>query len=267
MSEIELPIHQVDAFAYRLFAGNPAAVVPLARWLPDTTMQAVAAENNLSETAFFVPDGPDFALRWFTPAWEVPLCGHATLASAHVLMTILEPGRTAVRFHSKSGPLTVTKAGELYTLDFPARDIVDDVAADYDAVADALGAKPVWLKRSAYRYLAYFETAAEVAALKPDFGKLKATPKGACMVTAPGVDCDFVSRYFAPMAGIDEDPVTGSAHSTLIPFWAAKLGKKKLLARQISARGGTLHCEDRGERVSFAGLAKLYMSGTIKVPL
>lgn len=267
MTELELPIYQIDAFADRLFAGNPAAVVPLQTWLPEATMQAIAAENNLSETAFFVADGSDFALRWFTPAWEVPLCGHATLASAHVLMTLLEPGRTAVRFQSKSGPLTVTKAGDLYTLDFPARDIVDDVAGDFDAVAEALGARPVWLKRSAYRYLALFENAAQVAGLVPDMGKLKATPNGACMVTAPGGDCDFVSRYFAPKYGIDEDPVTGSAHSTLIPFWAAKLGKKKLLARQISKRGGTLHCEDRGDRVAFAGTAKLYMTGTIKVPM
>jgi PhzF family phenazine biosynthesis protein len=266
MSELDLPIYQIDAFADRLFAGNPAAVVPLERWLPEATMQAVAAENNLSETAFFVPEGEAFGLRWFTPAWEVPLCGHATLASAHAIMTILEPGRTAVRFHSKSGPLTVTKAGDLYTLDFPARDIVDDVAGDLDAVADALGARPLWLKRSAYRYLALFETAAQIAAMKPDFGKLEATPNGACMVTAPGADCDFVSRYFAPKYGIDEDPVTGSAHSTLIPFWAAKLGKKKLLARQLSARGGTLQCEDLGTRVAFAGTAKLYLTGTIKVP-
>ena len=266
MNELELPIYQIDAFADRLFAGNPAAVVPLQSWLPEATMQAIAAENNLSETAFFVPEGSGFGLRWFTPAWEVPLCGHATLASAFAIMTILDPGRSAVRFESKSGPLTVTKAGELYTLDFPARDVVDDVAGDFDLVAEALGARPVWLKRSAYRYLALFETAVQIAGLNPDFGKLKATPKGACMVTAPGEDCDFVSRYFAPMAGIDEDPVTGSAHSTLIPFWAAKLGKKKLLARQLSKRGGTLHCEDRGDRVAFAGTAKLYMTGTIKVP-
>jgi PhzF family phenazine biosynthesis protein len=266
VSELELPIYQVDAFADRLFAGNPAAVVPLRTWLPDATMQAIAAENNLAETAFFVPDGSDFALRWFTPAIEVPLCGHATLASAHVVMAILDKGRSAVRFGSKSGPLTVTRQGDLYTLDFPTRDIVDDVAADFDAVADALGARPLWVRRSAYRYLALFETAAQIAALSPDFRKLKATPKGCCMVTAPGEDCDFVSRYFAPIGGIDEDPVTGSAHSTLIPYWAARLGKKKLLARQISARGGTLHCEDRGDRVTFAGTAKLYLTGTIRVP-
>ncbi|MBL0932836.1 MAG: PhzF family phenazine biosynthesis protein [Alphaproteobacteria bacterium] len=266
MSELELPIYQVDAFADRLFAGNPAAVVPLKAWLPDATMQTIAAENNLSETAFFVPEGPDFGLRWFTPVWEVPLCGHATLASAFVIATILEKGRSAMRFNTKSGVLQVTKAGELFTLDFPARDIVDDVAADYEAVAEALGAKPVWVKRSAYRYLALFETAAEVESLKPDMGKLKATPKGNAMVTAPGTDCDFVSRYFAPFAGIDEDPVTGSAHSTLIPYWAQVLGKKKLHARQVSARGGTLWCEDAGERVYMAGTGKLYMSGTIKVP-
>ncbi|MBL8654119.1 MAG: PhzF family phenazine biosynthesis protein, partial [Alphaproteobacteria bacterium] len=154
VSELELPIYQVDAFADRLFAGNPAAVVPLKAWLPDATMQTIAAENNLSETAFFVPEGADFGLRWFTPTWEVPLCGHATLASAFVIATILEKGRSAMRFNTKSGVLQVTKAGELFTLDFPARDIVDDVADDYDAVAEALGAKPVWVKRSAYRYLA-----------------------------------------------------------------------------------------------------------------
>lgn len=266
MSELELPIYQVDAFADRLFAGNPAAVVPLKAWLPDATMQTIAAENNLSETAFFVPEGPDFGLRWFTPTWEVPLCGHATLASAFVIATILEKGRSAMRFNTKSGVLQVTKAGDTFTLDFPARDIVDDVAADYDAVAEALGAKPVWLKRSAYRYLALFETAAEVESLNPDMGKLKATPKGCAMVTAPGKDCDFVSRYFAPFAGIDEDPVTGSAHSTLIPYWAQRLGKKKLHARQVSARGGTLWCEDAGERVYMAGTAKLFLSGTIRVP-
>lgn len=266
MTELELPIYQIDAFADRLFAGNPAAVVPLESWLSEATMQAIAAENNLSETAFFVPEGSDFALRWFTPVLEVPLCGHATLASAFAIMTILDKSRSAVRFHTKSGALTVTKAGDLYTLDFPAWPVVDDVAADFDGVADALGARPVWLKRSAHRFLALFENPAQIAALKPDMGKLKATRKGNCMVTAPGDDCDFVSRYFAPIGGIDEDPVTGSAHSTLIPFWAAKLGKKKLLARQISKRGGTLHCEDRGDRVAFAGTAKLYMAGTIRVP-
>lgn len=266
MTEMELPIYQIDAFADRLFAGNPAAVVPLKAWLPEATMQAIAAENNLSETAFFVPEGAGFGLRWFTPAWEVPLCGHATLASAHAIMTILDPGLSAVRFESKSGPLTVTKAGELYTLDFPTRDIVDDVAGDLEIVADALGARPLWLKRSAYRYLALFETEAQIAALAPDFGKLKATPKGACMVTAPGEDCDFVSRYFAPMAGIDEDPVTGSAQCAMAPYWAGRLGKDTLTCQQASARGGLLRSTVLADAVRVSGGCVLYLEGSIVVP-
>jgi PhzF family phenazine biosynthesis protein len=261
---MRLPLYQVDAFAERPFAGNPAAVVPLVEWLPDQTMQAIAAENNLSETAFFVPQDDGFGLRWFTPKIEVALCGHATLASAFVIMAILEPERSAVRFHTKSGVLAAMRAGNLYSLDFPARGL--EAASDPDAVAAALGGRPVSVSLSVDRYMALYETADEVRALKPDFKKLLATRHGRAMATAPGDgSCDFVSRYFTPFAGIDEDPVTGSAHCTLVPYWAKRLGKRKLLARQISKRGGTLHCEDAGPRTIMAGQAQLYLEGFIHV--
>jgi PhzF family phenazine biosynthesis protein len=260
---MRLPIYQVDAFADRLFAGNPAAVVPLAEWLPDATMQAIAAENNLAETAFFAPEADGFRLRWFTPAVEVPLCGHATLASAFVLMTRLEPGRANVRFHSKSGPLDVTRDGDLYALDFPARAL--EPCDEADAVARALGGSPVSVQLSVDRYMALYASAAEVTALAPDLRALLATKRGRAIATAPGEDCDFVSRFFAPSAGIDEDPVTGSSHCTLVPYWAMRLGKRELLARQVSPRGGTLHCRDAGERTVMAGRAVLYLEGAIHV--
>jgi PhzF family phenazine biosynthesis protein len=271
---MRLPLYQVDAFADRLFAGNPAAVVPLETWLPDATMTAIAAENNLAETAFFVPQDDGFGLRWFTPKIEVPLCGHATLASAFVLMTKLEPARTHVRFHTKSGPLEVTRNGELYALDFPSRGL--EAAADPDAVAQALGGAPVAVSFSTDRYMALYETADEVRNLKPDMRKLLATKYGRAIATAPGESglgesgegeegCDFVSRFFAPFAGIDEDPVTGSSHCTLVPYWAKRLGKTKLVARQVSARGGTLFCEDAGPRTIMSGRGQLYLEGSIYV--
>jgi len=260
---MRLPIYQVDAFADRLYAGNPAAVVPLADWLPDATMQAIAAENNLAETAFFAPEADGFRLRWFTPAVEVPLCGHATLASAFVLMTLLEPARTKVRFHSKSGPLDVTRDGDLYALDFPSRSL--EACDEADAVARALGGSPVSVQLSVDRYMALYATAAEVKALVPDLRALLATKRGRAIATAPGDDCDFVSRFFAPSAGIDEDPVTGSSHCTLVPYWARRLGKRELLARQVSPRGGTLHCRDDGTRTVMAGRGVLYLEGTIHV--
>ncbi len=260
---MRLPIYQVDAFAERLFDGNPAAVVPLESWLPDATMLAVAAENNLAETAFFVPDRDGYALRWFTPKIEVPLCGHATLASAFVILTLLDPGRSRVRFATKSGDLHVSRAGELFALDFPSRGLVP--TDDTVAVGKALGAEPVSVQLSVDRYMALYEDAATVRALNPDLRALAAIGGGRAIATAPGTDCDFVSRYFAPGAGIDEDPVTGSSHCTLVPYWAARLGKAKLLARQIGPRGGTLHCEHAGERTIMAGGAKLYLEGTIHV--
>ena len=264
---MQLPLYQVDAFTSRLFAGNPAAVCPLDQWLPDATMQAIAAENNLSETAFFVPKGDDYDLRWFTPAIEVDLCGHATLASGFVVLTKLAPQRTSVSFHTKSGPLTVTRAGQHFALDLPSRPPTP--AAMPEKFLAALGGKPKQILAAA-KYLAVYETAEEVAALTPDFAVLKSIDRDGVIATAPGPDarlgpCDFVSRYFAPHAGVDEDPVTGSAHCTLVPYWAERLRKTTLHARQISTRGGELFCELKGDRVHMAGDAVLYLEGQIHI--
>jgi PhzF family phenazine biosynthesis protein len=259
---MELPLYQVDAFASRLFAGNPAAVCPLSRWLPDATMQAIGAENNLSETAFFVPRNGDYDLRWFTPTIETDLCGHATLASGFVVMTRLAPGRSEVRFHTKSGLLVVTRRGDRFALELPAQPPVP--VAMPARFLDALGRKPAQVL-AATKYLAVYESEADVAALRPDLAVLADIDRDGVVATAPGRDCDFVSRYFAPHAGIPEDPVTGSAHCTLVPYWSKRLGKQTLQARQISRRGGELSCEDRGERVSVAGNAVLYFEGKIHV--
>jgi PhzF family phenazine biosynthesis protein len=262
---MRLPLYQIDAFASAVFKGNPAAVVPLEDWLPDATLQAIAAENNLSETAFFVPQGDPWRLRWFTPAVEVDLCGHATLAAAHVIFTRLAPGRDRIAFVTRSGKLEVTRRGDLLELDFPA--VAAQVRSDamtIDALADALGCRP----DEAYvamDHMAVFRDEGQVAALKPDMGRIAALGGRGLIATAPGRACDFVSRFFGPAVGIPEDPVTGSAHCVLAPFWAKRLGKSRLSARQISARGGELACEDRGERVGIAGRAVLYLEGTIHV--
>ncbi len=258
----EVPIYQVDAFAARVFAGNPAAVCPLDDWLPDEVLQAIAVENNLSETAFFVKNGADFDLRWFTPAHEVDLCGHATLGSAYVIANYLDNGSTEVRFHSRSGPLTVTREGELYTMDFPA--LPPERIEDSAAVAEALGAAPaeLWDEMD---LMAVFANEAAVAALAPDMTKLARLETRGVIATAPGETCDFVSRFFAPRAGIPEDPVTGSAHCILTPYWATRLGKTRMSARQISARGGELEVEARGERVLISGRVAPYMEGRIRV--
>ena len=264
---MKLPLYQIDAFTDRVFGGNPAAVVPLDSWLPDATLQAIAAENNLAETAYFVPEGDGYRLRWFTPAVEVDLCGHATLASAHLIFQRLKPGTTNVRFQTRSGLLQVNRSGEVLALDFPTRapTKIDDAGLAAD-LARALGATPdeVWKARDV---MAVFKKASDVAALKPDFGAIARIDAWAVLVTAPGDSpgVDFVSRFFAPGHGIPEDPVTGSAHCELIPYWAKRLGKTKFSARQISARGGALECELRGERVSIAGKAVLYLEGTITV--
>jgi PhzF family phenazine biosynthesis protein len=266
----------VDAFTSRPFGGNPAAVMPLETWLDDATLQTIAAEMALSETAFFVPETEGgvagFRLRWMTPACEVDLCGHATLATAAVLMTQLEPARTAVRFHSKSGPLDVTRAGDVFTLDFPARvpERVDDAALAAD-VARALGAAPRELWRSR-NLMVVVDDAATVRALAPDFRLVNALPTEGVIVTAPadpaidGPDVDFVSRYFTPQHGIDEDPVTGSAHCTLTPYWARRLGKPALSARQVSKRGGELAVELAGERVRLGGRVVLIARGELLLP-
>jgi PhzF family phenazine biosynthesis protein len=260
---MNLRLYQIDAFASRVFSGNPAAVVPLDRWLPDATLQAIAAENNLSETAFFVGEKGYFHIRWMTPTEEVDLCGHATLASAWVVFHEIENGRTEVHFRSQSGPLRVTGDGDRLTLDFPSRP-PEPADGSAGAVADALGARPRAVLASR-DYLAVFESEDEVRALRPDVARVAALDRMAVIATAPGSDCDFVSRFFVPSLGIPEDPVTGSAHCTLVPYWSRRLGRSSLFARQVSPRGGELWCEDRGERVSIAGHAALYMTGTIEI--
>ncbi|MBI5608475.1 MAG: PhzF family phenazine biosynthesis protein [Deltaproteobacteria bacterium] len=258
---MSLPIFQVDAFADQVFHGNPAAVCPLPTWLPTATLQAIAAENNLSETAFVVATADGWAIRWFTPATEVDLCGHATLAAAHVLFA-QDPTRHTLVFASQSGPLTVARDGERIVLDFPSRPAVPCDAIE--AVAAALGLRPLTLA-VARDYLAVFASEDQVRQLQPDMARLAALPEFGLIATAPGRDCDFVSRYFAPREGVPEDPVTGSAHCTLVPYWARRLGKTVLHARQVSARGGELFCEDRGERVRIAGRAVLYLTGSIAI--
>jgi PhzF family phenazine biosynthesis protein len=262
-----LPLYQIDAFTTRAFAGNPAAVCPLDGPIPEALMQDIAAENNLSETAFFHRQGDAFSLRWFTPTVEVELCGHATLASAFLIFTKLEPGRTEVVFRTRSGPLTVRRDGDLLTMDFPARapaPVAGDVAA---AVAAALGARPVEVARGSF-LLAAFETADDVRRLAPDFGAVARLGLPVCP-TAPGDgkagEVDFVSRFFAPAHGIPEDPVTGSAFCTLGPYWAARTGKTDLRARQVSARGGDVRvrAEPGAERVLISGAARLVIEGTL----
>jgi len=261
---MHLPIYQVDAFAEKLFGGNPAAICPLTEWLPDATMQAIAAENNLAETAFFVREGADYALRWFTPAVEVDLCGHATLASAHVVFSFLEPGRERVNFRTlKAGTLTVARRGDMLMMDFPARPAT---AVDPPpGLLAALGGSPREVLK-ARDHMVVYGSAAEVAALKPDFAALGRLDCWAAIATAPGEDgTDFVSRFFAPRQGIDEDPATGSSHCTLVPYWAARLGKRELQARQLSRRVGTLTCALNGDRVAIGGRAVLYLEGKITV--
>ena len=261
---MKLRLFQIDAFASEVFAGNPAAVVPLERWLDDRTLQSIASENNLSETAFFVGEKGYFHIRWMTPTEEVDLCGHATLAAAWVVFNEIEKGRTEVHFRSQSGPLRVSALGDTLSLDFPSRPPEAKSGAT-DTLTAALGARPrdVLASRD---YMAVFETEDEVRALKPDMTRVSALDRMAVIATAPGRDCDFVSRFFAPAVGVPEDPVTGSAHCTLVPYWSKLLGKASLFARQVSARGGELWCEDRGERVAIAGRCVEYLEGTIEVP-
>jgi PhzF family phenazine biosynthesis protein len=264
-----LPIYQIDAFTSELFRGNPAAVCPLDAWLPDELMQKIAAENNLSETAFFVPRDQDWELRWFTPMAEIPLCGHATVATAFVIFRELgHPGDIAT-FHSPhSGALPVRRQGERFVLDFPAFRNVPCAADDAGAriLAKALGIAPreCWVSARS-RYMAVFDDAADVHAMKPDMTALMGLDHPV-IVTAPGAGgVDFVSRFFAPTLGIPEDPVTGSAHCALIPYWAERLGKTELRAQQVSPRGGELWCKHRGDRVDIAGAAVRYLHGMITV--
>lgn len=262
MASSKLQLYQVDAFSDRVFAGNPAAVCPLGEWLPADLMQSIAAENNVSETAFFVPRGDDYELRWFTPVTEVDLCGHATLAASFVIFNFLHPDRTMLRFHSKSGVLEVERDGDLITLNFPSRPAKP--CGTPHGMLEALGKVPEQIL-VAHAYLVVFKAEADVVDLDPDFTKLAVLVPRTVIVTAPGDTVDFVSRYFAPSKGVPEDPVTGSAHCTLIPYWSKRLGKGKFTARQISRRGGDLLCEDRGPHVQIAGRAVLYLQGRISI--
>lgn len=257
---MELQIFQVDAFADKQFAGNPAAVVPLESWPDEKTMLAIAAENNLAETAFFVPEDKDFKLRWFTPECEIDLCGHATLASAYVLFNHLGYPDDSIRFRSKSGDLFVRRSGDVFTLDFPSRPAVE--SEPLPGLIEAIGREPETVLR-ARDYLLVYGSEEDVRQIRPNFFELSKLPLHAVIVTAPGKDCDFVSRFFAPGVGVAEDPVTGSAHCTLIPYWAERLGKEKLFARQVSKRGGELFCELSGDRVLIGGKAALFLKGTI----
>ena len=260
---MKLPYYEVAAFSKNPFGGNPAGVCPLPKWLPDETLLRIAANNNLAETAFFVPRGDDHELRWFTPTVEIDLCGHATLAAAFVLFTELGCKGDAVRFHSRSGMLSVAKAGNTLVLDFPS--CPPAPTTTLEALIRALGATPKEVLK-ARDYFVVFSDEAVVQTLKPDFAVLKRLDCLGVIATAPGGDCDFVSRFFAPGIGVDEDPVTGSTHCSLIPFWAEKLGKDKLFARQISSRGGELYCEHAGSRVKIGGHSVMYLRGEILLP-
>ncbi len=258
---MNLPIYIADAFTSRLFGGNPAAVVPLENWLPDTRMQEIAMENNLSETVFFVPEGNGFRIRWFTPTVEVKLCGHATLASAHILFTELGYMSNTILFESLSGPLKVTRSENGITLDFPASEPVPtEPPADLFA---GLGVSGGQVFKSSFDYMVLLESEAAVRALRPDFGTLAKVPARGVICTARGEEADFVSRCFYPASGINEDPVTGSAHTLMVPFWAGQLNKTRLEARQLSARGGILHCSLEADRVLMTGNAVTYLKGTI----
>lgn len=264
---MSLSLYQVDAFAERPFEGNPAAVVPLESWLDDTVMQAIAAENNLAETAFFVPKGDGYHLRWFTPTVEIELCGHATLASAHVLFTHLGSERDEVTFETMSGPLTVARDGDLYAMNFPSQPARPTVVPE--ELHQLLGARASIVLKAKNWFMAVFEDMRQIAALQPDVAALTRfcnEKKASLIVTAPGDESlgwDFVSRFFAPNVGILEDPVTGGAHTTLIPYWAKRLEKADVTGRQISKRGGTLTCTDKGERVVIRGRAADYLKGEI----
>ena len=260
---MKLNIYQVDAFAENVFTGNPAAVVPLKNWLFDETMQNIAMENNLSETAFFVPAENGFHIRWFTPTTEVNLCGHATLATAHVLFQHLNYQGKEILFHSKSGVLKVKRKNEQIVLDFPTSEVIEVKLPENIEQAFGILPQKGFIGREDLMYV--FESQKEIENLKPDFNFLKTLEMRGIIATAPSNEYDFVSRFFAPREGIDEDPVTGSAHTMLVPYWAKSLGKEELVARQISKRGGILHCKHLGKRVEIGGKAVTYLVGEITV--
>ena len=259
---MDIRYYHINAFTDRVFAGNPAGVCFLEAWIDDKILQSIAAENNLSETAFLVHAGNHYELRWFSPGMEIDLCGHATLASAFAVFEYVDPESSQVEFQTKSGRLSVRRQGELLMMDFPARPPQPCKAPEN--IDEILGIPPEET-RSARDLLAVYEDEDQIRRLKPDMAGVAALDYFAVIVTAPGENCDFVSRFFAPGAGIPEDPVTGSSHCTLIPYWSERLGKKELHALQLSERGGELFCEDRGERVAIGGRAVTYMAGTIRI--
>jgi len=256
---MKLKVYIANAFSEKKFGGNPAAVVPLNEWLNDMLMQQIAAQNNLAETAFIVPQGNDYAIRWFTPTMEVDLCGHATLASAHVLFVHLGYGRDQIIFHSKSGPLRVIRNQDRITLDFPANE--PDRITDDGSIGKALGIKPISVFKSLYDFMVVLDSQSDIETLNPDLSLVKKLPARGLIVTAKGDKVDFVSRCFFPQSGIDEDPVTGSAHVVMVPYWAKQSGKNKLSAIQLSARKGYLDCELVGDRVLMSGHAHTYLEG------
>ncbi len=261
---MQLPIYQVDAFTDKVFGGNPAAVCPLEHWLPDEVMQRIAIENSVAETAFFIPSNDGYELRWFTPEIEMDLCGHATLASAHVLIRHLGYSQPSIKFQSKSGELLVTVEHELLTLNFPSRKpIKSDIP---QIIRDAFQEKPLEVLK-ARDYVLVFNNEETIRNMKPDQGMLNQIniDPGGIVVTAPGNEVDFVSRFFTPQASIFEDPVTGSAHCSLIPYWSERLGKESMLALQVSPRAGKLLCKNSGDRVLISGEAVTYLEGKITI--
>jgi PhzF family phenazine biosynthesis protein len=257
-------IYQVDAFTQEIFKGNPAAVCILDQWLEEDQMQRIANENNLSETAFAVPVGECYEIRWFTPQTEVELCGHATLATAHVLFKHMKyPGEWICFESLHHGRLTVKRSGKLLTLDFPADRLEEMVVPEL--IVTALQTPPLKALRGKTDFMFVFASESEIQHMEPDFGLLAQVGGRGVIVTAPGNEVDFVSRFFAPQTGVNEDPVTGSAHTSLTPYWSRVLGKKRLTARQLSSRGGELICEDRGDRVEISGHAVTYLKGKIRL--
>ncbi|MGD8499750.1 MAG: PhzF family phenazine biosynthesis protein [Phycisphaerales bacterium] len=260
---MEIPYYQANAFTKSLFGGNPAGVCPLDTWLSGQDLQAIAAENNLSETAYFVRRDDDYELRWFTPKLEVDLCGHATLASAFVIFNYFSGTTASIQFKTKSGLLKVTQQGDLIVMDFPAQQ--GHRCSMPDGLLKGLRVTPKDVLLSSRDYLAVYDSKETIQSVKPDMELLEQLDRLGIIVTAPGLNCDFVSRFFAPRAGVPEDPVTGSAHCTLVPYWSEKLGKQKLHAIQLSRRRGELFCESLGDRVSIAGHAVIYLKGTISL--